>query len=1378
MKKKIRSLVMAVAVILLIGISNAQINVQAAGSIFSGKNGVVISQSNTVVDSITYNGVTVEAIYRPYDGTNGTDSTYSCAAFVKKFYAQTQGVSVYNLLSTSSVPKVSSGGGGFVLTSTPKVGDIVRDNESVHWAIVKAVESDGRIVVIQQNAWYDGKAWVGAYTTRDNERYSYFTYDASANSIQFSAVTAEKQSDTVFKIQAELNDTYFVTTAGFYLGTSTSNMTKVDENVNTDAKYIYYTIGGGSGRWETLQEGTTYYYKFYATIGGKTYESGIYSFTTGSSGVSVSKFATPTAEKITDTSYKINGTLDGAYTVTTAGFYLGTSADNMTKVSEDVYADDIKYVYYTIGDGSKWWSTLQKGTTYYYKMYAVIGGIEYQSSVASFTTPSTALANCTVSLSSNSYTYDGSAKTPTVTVKNGAVTLTKGTHYTVSYSNNTNAGTATATITAVSGSGYSGSVSKTFTINKANQAVSASIGSSAITVAKTSTITASGKGTLSYSSSNPAVATVNASGVVTGISAGTATITVTAAGNSNYNPASKTISVTVNKIDISTCTVTLSPSEYTYDGNAKTPNVVVKNDAINLILTEGTHYTVSYSNNVNAGTATVTINAVSTSSYTGSVSKTFTIRAANIQFSSVTAEKQTDTSFEIKGVLNGQYLIDKAGFWIGTTTENMELVTQNVNGNLTEISYDLGDGSTWYDELERGKTYYYKMYVVIGGTWYQSGIKTFDIANAEGTTIVASGQCGYGVTWELNNEGTLTIRGTIGGSGWVDPCRPESGLNQPWYDWKDDIKKVSIENGVAHIGRDTFSDLSALEEVHITSEVKDIGINAFARCVKLKKLILSDSVETINVSAFSDCKSLEEVVLPENITSIAHMAFSNCTKLRKVVLPEGINAIGYDVFDGCSPDLVLWGYSSSLVEGYALREGLAFQSLGMASPIEGSIGAAAKWRFYNYEMQITGSGEVSSGEIGSMFSDYLPVKEIGVSEGVTKVTLYRLPFLETVVLPDSVTAVSFAACTGLENITLPERVEDISESGFQECSALTEINIPDKVKIINEATFRRCNSLLSVGLPSGLEAIGDYAFEDCTALTQIIIPDTVTYIGTRALGYQNGVACPEFRVIGVKGSQAEIYANENGLCFVDIQEVKIKAFAERLYTKALGRASDEAGVDFWTEMLVSEEYTAAQAAASFIFGPEFVGQNNSDEVFLDRLYATFFDRAADPSGKEYWLSYLQGGVTREYVTAQFVNSAEFEAVCAEYGMQRGSIGLSGYVNLNPNLTMYVVRCYREIHGRNADPDGLEYWCEMIVTKQRDATHVARSFVDSQEFIEKNLSNEDYLEVLYRAFMGRSSDSSGLAYWLGELEKGCTRMEVLDRFADCVEFDEILKSFGL
>ncbi len=63
-------------------------------------------------------------------------------------------------------------------------------------------------------------------------------------------------------------------------------------------------------------------------------------------------------------------------------------------------------------------------------------------------------------------TYDGSEQTPEVTVTNGDRTLTKGTDYRVSYSDNINAGTATVTIR---GRGfYNGSISKTFEIAKAD----------------------------------------------------------------------------------------------------------------------------------------------------------------------------------------------------------------------------------------------------------------------------------------------------------------------------------------------------------------------------------------------------------------------------------------------------------------------------------------------------------------------------------------------------------------------------------------------------------------------------------------------------------------------------------------------------------------------------------------------------------------------------------------------------------------------------------------------------------------------------------------------------------------------------------------------
>lgn len=67
-------------------------------------------------------------------------------------------------------------------------------------------------------------------------------------------------------------------------------------------------------------------------------------------------------------------------------------------------------------------------------------------------------------------TYSGTEKEPTVTVTDGETTLTKGTDYTVSYRNNVNAAESTAsrapTVTVTGKGGYTGTASKTFTINK------------------------------------------------------------------------------------------------------------------------------------------------------------------------------------------------------------------------------------------------------------------------------------------------------------------------------------------------------------------------------------------------------------------------------------------------------------------------------------------------------------------------------------------------------------------------------------------------------------------------------------------------------------------------------------------------------------------------------------------------------------------------------------------------------------------------------------------------------------------------------------------------------------------------------------------------
>ena len=127
-----------------------------------------------MLDSITYLGVTVDAVYTngPH---SGSDPVYSCAAFVKKFYEQVYGIGVYNLHSTKSTPLVYYNKGSFSITEQPQVGDIVRDNTRTHWAIVKAVSGD-TVTLIQQNYRSGTMAWVDCTVDRKDSGHSFFTY--------------------------------------------------------------------------------------------------------------------------------------------------------------------------------------------------------------------------------------------------------------------------------------------------------------------------------------------------------------------------------------------------------------------------------------------------------------------------------------------------------------------------------------------------------------------------------------------------------------------------------------------------------------------------------------------------------------------------------------------------------------------------------------------------------------------------------------------------------------------------------------------------------------------------------------------------------------------------------------------------------------------------------------------------------------------------------------------------------------------------------------------------------------------------------------------------------------------------------------------------
>lgn len=115
-----------------------------------------------------------------------------------------------------------------------------------------------------------------------------------------------------------------------------------------------------------------------------------------------------------------------------------------------------------------------------------------------------------------------------------------------------------------------------------------------------------------------------------------------------------------------------------------------------------------------------------------------------------------------------------------------------------------------------------------------------------------------------------------------------------------------------------------------------------------------------------------------------------------------------------------------------------------------------------------------------------------------------------------------------------------------------------------------------------------------------------------------------------------------------------EGFAERLYSKCLGRESDKDGLLFWAMRLTNLDSTGAEAARDFFMSTEFLNLNTSNDDFLTRMYRTFFDREPDADGMAFWTEYLKTE-TRYQVICGFSESQEFTNLCLSYGILRGTL---------------------------------------------------------------------------------------------------------------------------
>ncbi len=238
---------------------------------------------------------------------------------------------------------------------------------------------------------------------------------------------------------------------------------------------------------------------------------------------------------------------------------------------------------------------------------------------------------------------------------------------------------------------------------------------------------------------------------------------------------------------------------------------------------------------------------------------------------------------------------------------------------------------------------------------------------------------------------------------------------------------------------------------------------------------------------------------------------------------------------------------------------------------------------------------------------------------------------------------------------------------------------------------------------------------------------------------------------------------------LSLEENRITSFLYLLYENILGREADRDGILFWESALYDQNQTAVEVTRYFFLSKELKEQNLSNEEYISRVYRTLLAREPDKEGFEYWLDMLENKkIPRLQLFYRFVFSKEFEELTLSHEI---------FPYNKKDLTIaFIERFYNLVLQRDSDQFGLNYWYEVLHTAKKNPKEITKDFFYSKEFLQRDLTDKEFIEIAYRTLLNREADEEGLSFWLNKIKNGYSRDEVLDNFLDSYEFKTITDRF--
>nr|MBQ8244664.1 leucine-rich repeat protein [Oscillospiraceae bacterium] len=366
-------------------------------------------------------------------------------------------------------------------------------------------------------------------------------------------------------------------------------------------------------------------------------------------------------------------------------------------------------------------------------------------------------------------------------------------------------------------------------------------------------------------------------------------------------------------------------------------------------------------------------------------------------------------------------------------------------------------------------------------------------AFVEAANAAASGTCGENLTWELSEDGILTISG----NGKMPSYG--SGNATPWCDCREAVLCIEICEGVTEISDYAFEGCVNVREIAIPDSVTAIGEGVLYNCTLLGSIFLSRNVERVEQGTFFGCSAdlkvycepaskpagwenmwyrysqydassltvfygstrrdydywttldtdVSSIEIPAGITFIPQKAFYDCDTLTSVTIGPDVTRIGEKAFYDCSNLRVVY----------------------IPDSVKTIVASYSSGPFYNCSDSLKLYCEPASEPEG--WGDYWD--RIASS---TKIDVYYH------VMPEDFSYWS-TLNKNVSTLEIPVGIATIPAGMFENCDTLTRVVVGPDVRFIGAEAFQYCDKLETVFIPAGVQTTGGYLFYGCSSALRI-----------------------------------------------------------------------------------------------------------------------------------------------------------------------------------------------------------------------------------------------------------------------------------------------------